>query len=101
MFTAAPANQGAVAVPTTVPRTHDSGADPDPSRAPVLRMGFASGPPISPQRPQMNATRTPRELIVPATHRGLRYKDGALTDVLAAGRYKLPRSLPFRRGPVV
>ena len=49
----------------------------------------------------MNATRTPRELIVPATHRGLRYKDGALADVLEAGRYKLPRSRPFRRGPVV
>ena len=49
----------------------------------------------------MNITGTPRDLIVPVTHRGLRYKDGALTDVLEAGRYKLPRSLPFRRGPVV
>ena len=42
-----------------------------------------------------------REVIVPATHRGLRYKDGALTDVLEAGRYRLPRSLPFLRGPIV
>ena len=48
----------------------------------------------------MHATRR-REIIVSVTHRGLRYKDGALTDVLEAGRYRLPRQLPFRRGPVV
>jgi hypothetical protein len=42
-----------------------------------------------------------RELIVPATHRGLRYKDGALADVLEAGRCRLPRRLPFLRRPVV
>lgn len=48
----------------------------------------------------MPATRN-REIIVAATHRGLRYRDGALTDVLEAGRYRLPRRLPFRRGPVV
>jgi regulator of protease activity HflC (stomatin/prohibitin superfamily) len=31
------------------------------------------------------------ELIIKSTHRGLRYSDGRLTDVLEAGRYKLPR----------
>jgi regulator of protease activity HflC (stomatin/prohibitin superfamily) len=52
--------------------------------------------------PIVSATpRHRREIIVPVTHRGLRYKDGALTDVLEAGRYRLPRSLPFVRGPVV
>ena len=32
-----------------------------------------------------------RELIIKGTHRGLRYADGRLTDVLDAGRYRLPR----------
>ena len=32
-----------------------------------------------------------RELIIKGTHRGLRYTDGRLTDVLEAGRYQLPR----------
>jgi regulator of protease activity HflC (stomatin/prohibitin superfamily) len=32
-----------------------------------------------------------RELIVRSTHRGLKYVDGRLTDVLEAGRYELPR----------
>jgi len=32
-----------------------------------------------------------RELIIKGTHRGLRYTDGRLTDVLEAGRYRLPR----------
>ena len=31
-----------------------------------------------------------RELIIKNTHRGLRYADGRLTDVLEAGRYELP-----------
>jgi regulator of protease activity HflC (stomatin/prohibitin superfamily) len=31
------------------------------------------------------------ELIIKRTHRGLRYADGILTDVLEAGRYELPR----------
>ena len=34
---------------------------------------------------------TMRELIIKGTHRGLRYTDGRLTDVLDAGRYRLPR----------
>jgi len=34
---------------------------------------------------------TMRELIIKGTHRGLRYTDGRLTDVLEAGRYRLPR----------
>lgn len=46
-----------------------------------------------------------REVIVKSTHRGLRYEDGRLTDVLKAGRYPLPRRrtrLPRRlRGPQV
>src|SRR5215510_14863277 len=32
-----------------------------------------------------------RELIIKDTHRGLRYVDGRLTDVLEAGRYRLPK----------
>jgi regulator of protease activity HflC (stomatin/prohibitin superfamily) len=36
------------------------------------------------------ANRTSRDLIIKSTHRGLRYTDGRLTDVLEAGRYKLP-----------
>ncbi len=31
-----------------------------------------------------------RDLIIKSTHRGLRYVDGRLTDVLEAGRYELP-----------
>jgi regulator of protease activity HflC (stomatin/prohibitin superfamily) len=37
------------------------------------------------------ANQTSRELIIKSTHRGLRYTDGRLTDVLEAGRYELPR----------
>jgi regulator of protease activity HflC (stomatin/prohibitin superfamily) len=32
-----------------------------------------------------------RELIIKSTHRGLRYTDGRLTEVLEAGRYPLPK----------
>jgi len=32
-----------------------------------------------------------RDLIIKSTHRGLRYADGRLTDVLDAGRYELPK----------
>jgi len=32
-----------------------------------------------------------RELIIKGTHRGLRYTDGRLTEVLEAGRYTLPK----------
>ena len=42
-----------------------------------------------------------RQIIVPVTHRGLRYQDGSLTDVLEAGRYRLPRALALLRRPVV
>jgi regulator of protease activity HflC (stomatin/prohibitin superfamily) len=40
-----------------------------------------------------------RELIIKGTHRGLRYVDGRLTDVLEAGRYALPKASlgPLRR----
>ena len=39
------------------------------------------------------------EIIIKNTHRGLRYVDGRLTDVLEAGRYELPKK--GRRGPKV
>lgn len=44
-----------------------------------------------------------RELIIKDTHRGLRYEDGVLKDVLEAGRYVIPRELklPFYRRPQV
>lgn len=43
-----------------------------------------------------------RELIIKATHRGLRYSDGRLTDVLEAGRYELPKpSTAWIRRPKV
>ncbi|MDT5027607.1 MAG: hypothetical protein QOE61_4033 [Micromonosporaceae bacterium] len=43
-----------------------------------------------------------RELIIKNTHRGLRYSDGRLTDVLEAGRYRLPkRSRAWIRRPTV
>jgi regulator of protease activity HflC (stomatin/prohibitin superfamily) len=43
-----------------------------------------------------------RELIIKGTHRGLRYVDGRLTDVLEAGRYVLPtQSSGFARRPTV
>jgi regulator of protease activity HflC (stomatin/prohibitin superfamily) len=43
-----------------------------------------------------------RELIIKNTHRGLRYADGRLTDVLEAGRYRLPPRSRFGvRRPVV
>ena len=45
---------------------------------------------------------TQRELIIKNTHRGLRYSDGRLTDVLDAGRYRLPpRSRLGLRRPIV
>jgi len=45
---------------------------------------------------------TKRDLIIKGTHRGLRYVDGRLTEVLDAGRYRLPgpSRLGLRR-PVV
>jgi regulator of protease activity HflC (stomatin/prohibitin superfamily) len=43
-----------------------------------------------------------RELIIKSTHRGLRYTDGRLTDVLDAGRYQLPKpSTTWVRRPKV
>jgi regulator of protease activity HflC (stomatin/prohibitin superfamily) len=44
-----------------------------------------------------------REFIIKDTHRGLRYEDGVLKDVLEAGRYVIPRELklPFYRRPQV
>jgi regulator of protease activity HflC (stomatin/prohibitin superfamily) len=46
-------------------------------------------------------TRT-REVIIKSTHRGLRYEDGRLTEVLEAGRHKVPSARRRRRNkPVV
>lgn len=44
-----------------------------------------------------------REFIIKDTHRGLRYRDGILEEVLGAGRYRIPRSfnLGFWRRPKV
>ena len=43
-----------------------------------------------------------RELIIKSTHRGLKYTDGRLTDVLEAGRYELPKpSTRWVRRPTV
>ncbi|HEY7486298.1 MAG TPA: slipin family protein [Streptosporangiaceae bacterium] len=44
-----------------------------------------------------------REIIIKSTHRGLRYEDGRLTDVLEAGRYELPSrsERAWGRRPVV
>src|SRR5215472_7330823 len=44
-----------------------------------------------------------QEIIIKDTHRGLRYEDGVLTDVLGAGRYTIPRQidLGFYRSPKV
>jgi len=45
---------------------------------------------------------TERELIIKSTHRGLRYSDGRLTDVLEAGRHVLPKaSSRWTRRPTV
>src|SRR5262249_6071406 len=44
-----------------------------------------------------------REIIIKATHRGLGYEDGVLTEVLGAGRYTIPRQvdLGLYRSPKV
>src|SRR5215471_9344950 len=43
-----------------------------------------------------------REVLIKSTHRGLRYVDGRLIEVLEAGRYELPRaSSEWVRRPVV
>jgi regulator of protease activity HflC (stomatin/prohibitin superfamily) len=43
-----------------------------------------------------------RDIIIKSTHRGLRYEDGRLTDVLEAGRYRVPDPARRRRNtPVV
>src|SRR5690242_11026981 len=46
---------------------------------------------------------TTKEIVIKNTHRGLRYVDGRLTDVLEAGRYELPAASGRfgKRGPVV
>ena len=43
----------------------------------------------------------PNELIIKDTHRGLKYVDGVLTEVLGAGRHELPRPRLFGRTPKV
>jgi regulator of protease activity HflC (stomatin/prohibitin superfamily) len=42
-------------------------------------------------------------IIIPDTHRGLRYADGVMTEVLGPGYHRLPRrwNLPFYRTPLV
>ena len=43
-----------------------------------------------------------REVIIRSTHRGLRYEDGRLTEVLEAGRYEVPDAERRRRNtPVI
>jgi len=42
-----------------------------------------------------------REVLVRSTHRGLRYVDGRLAEVLEAGRYELPAPSNLRRRPMV
>jgi regulator of protease activity HflC (stomatin/prohibitin superfamily) len=43
-----------------------------------------------------------REVLIKSTHRGLKYVDGRLSEVLEAGRYELPRpSSDWVRRPVV
>jgi regulator of protease activity HflC (stomatin/prohibitin superfamily) len=44
---------------------------------------------------------TAREMIIYDTHRGLRYEDGQLTEILGAGRHTLPRPRLFGRTPQV
>lgn len=43
-----------------------------------------------------------REVLIKGTHRGLKYVDGRLTEVLEAGRHELPRpSSGWVRRPAV
>ena len=44
---------------------------------------------------------TANEMIIKDTHRGLKYVDGVLTEVLGAGRHELPKRRLFRRTPQV
>jgi regulator of protease activity HflC (stomatin/prohibitin superfamily) len=41
------------------------------------------------------------EIIIKDTHRGLKYVDGVLTEILGAGRHELPRRRLFGRTPQV
>ncbi len=41
------------------------------------------------------------EIIIKDTHRGLKYVDGVLTNVLAAGRHEFPKRRMFGRTPLV
>lgn len=41
------------------------------------------------------------EIIIKDTHRGLKYVDGVLAEVLAAGRHELPKPRVFGRTPKV
>jgi regulator of protease activity HflC (stomatin/prohibitin superfamily) len=41
------------------------------------------------------------ETIIRSTHRGLRYEDGRLTEVLEPGRYRLPKASWWSRRPTV
>jgi regulator of protease activity HflC (stomatin/prohibitin superfamily) len=43
----------------------------------------------------------PNEFIIKDTHRGLKYIDGVLAEVLGAGRHELPQQNWFRRTPNV
>jgi len=42
-----------------------------------------------------------REIIIKDTHRGLRYKNGVLSDVLEAGRYEVPQRAPHDKRPLI
>ena len=41
------------------------------------------------------------EIIIKDTHRGLKYVDGVLTEILTAGRHELPKPRFFGRTPQV
>jgi regulator of protease activity HflC (stomatin/prohibitin superfamily) len=45
--------------------------------------------------------KTANEILIKDTHRGLKYVDGVLTEVLGAGRHELPRRRLFGRTPKV
>ncbi|MDB5309876.1 MAG: FtsH protease regulator HflK [Gemmataceae bacterium] len=46
-------------------------------------------------------TTAQKEIIIKDTHRGLKYVDGVLREVLGAGRHELPKARLFGRTPMV
>src|SRR5262249_41250507 len=70
---------------------------------PILRIGQPSRPPHFTPTTETEAAMTTaqREIIIKDTHRGLKYVDGVLANVLGAGRHELPRPRLFGRTPKV